>query len=217
MGWSGEGIMDGDEPMDWEATIRDICGIGYDQHPDELPDFTEQVLYDHEDEIAALCERVDDSVAFEVWGQMLVDAKSASLRDDRRREILCRINIDIEGTPDQGWSDPENRLFHLRQLYAQVEFIGTGKVVDIQSLVLKRMTDRVTAAMQGAFDGIEDPSVAQRAVVRFLEDLDNGDSLDDWGYAAQAIVNVGKALAEARNAGVSIDTCVEKSRNLIGC
>jgi len=175
------------------------------------------VLYDNEDAIAAKANELDDNIFYEVWGQMLVDVESSSLRDDRRIEIHRRITLDIIAVPEQSWCDPASRLFHLRRLREQVDVIGTGRVVDINSLRLDRMKTRVQAAMAGAFEGIGEPAVAQRAVVRFLEDLSNGDSLDDWGYAAQAIVNVGKALAEARNSGVDLDTCVEKSRDLIGC
>jgi hypothetical protein len=217
MRWPNEGIMDGDTPMDHQATImEDVLGLHWND-ADEQPPATEAVLYEHEDALASYCEVTGDDTAYQVWGWLLVyEAESASLRDDHKALILAAIDRSIAAVAQEGWMCPADRRFHLRELRDKVEAIGSGRVVSIQTLLKQRLEEEVYEAMQAAMSGITDPSVAQRAVARFLQDLDNGDALDDWAYAAQAVINVAKALVKARGAGLKLDDAVDLARPLIG-
>lgn len=221
MGWYGNDIMDGDVPLDYAAEIRDICCIGSEQHPgaDELPEFTEQVLYDHEDEIALRAETIADPIFYQVWGWLLVEAQSKSLRDDRREAILRAIDTGIDRTEDRfGWVEPHERRFHLRLLRERVRAMGMSNVVRIDRIIKQRLHDEVSEAMQVAFENADltDPSVVQRAVARFLDDLTDGVDFNDWGVAAQAIVNVGQAMAKGIHSGVTTEQAVAIARPLTG-
>lgn len=220
MGWWGEGIMDGDDPMDWAAEIRDICGNGYAALGDraDLPLFTEQILYDHEDEIAAKAAELHDVIFYEVWGYLLTEeAKSQSIREDRRKAILAAIDKDILDVSSK-WLNPEGRLYHLRVLREAVANIGTGRVVSLQGHLRQRLQDEAQGAVQKAYDHrhLSDPSVVQRALVLFIDNLTETSELDDWRVAAQTIENIGRMMANACKGGLPLEDAVEVVRPLTG-
>lgn len=148
---------------------------------------------------------------------LLTECGSQTLREDRKTVMLAFIDGDIAVVGNQGWEDPAERRFHLRVLRDKVEAIGTSKVVSLTGHIETRLVEDVRTAMQAAMSGeVTDPSVVQRVVAYFISDLSDGASLDDWGYAAQAVVNVGKAVVAAKRAGLPLERAVEVARPPIG-
>lgn len=224
MGWMGCDIMDGDTPMDYAWVIREeILGLHGQEDEDEAPEPTKDDLHQKADAIDKWCEGTGDPIAYEVWGQMLIDAESERISGTHREAILCAIDQDIVRTNQQGWKDPVERKHYLRLLHEKVWALGTGRVVRLPWLHKRRLAERVQNAMQGA-PGTADPNIIPKAVAWMLTDLESGGktavmqfsaggaTLEDWGWAVGAMVIVGKALGEARDAGVPLEDAIETAR-----
>jgi len=217
MGWWGHDIMDGDDPADCRDAIRNLLGLGWN---DDSP-VTAEMLFDNADDNAALCAERQGrhyTYAYQAWGWMLLEAKASAISDLHRTLILDSIDTDIADLPNQSWQHPVERLHCLQVFRAEIEALGTGKVVDMHALVLTRAQNRVENAMQKALgsDVLNDPSVVQKAIASMLEALKGGDALTDWGVTVRAAENVHKTVAEAVAAGVPLDKVLVAVRPLIG-
>jgi len=94
----------------------------------------------------------------------------------------------------------------------------TGNVVAMNQLRLDRAVKGTQDAMQVAFahPTLTNPAVVQKAIARLLMGLESADELPDWAAVAWAVKNVGKALDDAVQSGLSLDEIITAVRPTIG-
>jgi hypothetical protein len=94
----------------------------------------------------------------------------------------------------------------------------TGNVVAMNKLRLQKVVRDTQSAMAVAFahPTLTDPAVVQKAIATLLASLESADELPDWAAVAWAVKNVGKALDDAVQSGLSLDEIITAVRPTIG-